>query len=100
MLSSKDPPPYVTAMMQQFELSHQFIGSLVDRLGNNNARQETGPISLQEFVRLNPSIFRNSTDPLDVDDWLRDITFEMESANVAHASYVTFAAFHLKGPAA
>ena len=37
---------------------------------------------------------------MDADDWLRDILFEMESANVAPASYVTFAAFHLKGPAA
>ena len=47
--------------------------------------QEPGPISLQEFVRLNPVTFRNSSDPLDADDWLRDITFQMESANVAPA---------------
>ena len=37
---------------------------------------------------------------MDADDWLRDILFEMESANVAPASYVTFATFHLKGPVA
>ena len=37
---------------------------------------------------------------MDADDWLRDILFEMESTNVAPTSYVTFAAFHLKGPAA
>ena len=51
-------------------------------------------------MRLNPAIFRNSANPLDADDWLCDITFEMESANVAPANYVTFAAYHLKGPAA
>src|SRR3954463_14752345 len=37
---------------------------------------------------------------MDADDWLRDISFEMESANVAPTSYVTFSAFHLKGSAA
>ena len=37
---------------------------------------------------------------MDADDWLRDIMFEMESPNVAPASYVTFATFHLKGLAA
>ena len=37
---------------------------------------------------------------MDADDWLRDILSEMESANVAPTSYVTFVAFHLKGSAA
>ncbi|XP_073357970.1 uncharacterized protein [Aegilops tauschii subsp. strangulata] len=67
---------------------------------NQNAHQQPAPITLPEFVRLNPSIFRNSTNPMDADDWLRDIQFEMESANVAPASYITFATFHVKGPAA
>ena len=99
---AEDPPPlpYIAAMMQQFELNRQLNESLVNRLERNDARQEPGSISLQEFVRLNPSIFRNSNNPMDADDWLRDIRFEMESANVAPDSYVTFAAFHLKGPAA
>ena len=51
-------------------------------------------------MRLNPVTYRNSTNPLDADDWLRDITYEMESANVAPANYVTFASYFLKGPAA
>jgi hypothetical protein len=86
--------------MQQFELNRQLNESLVNRLERNDARQEPGPISLQEFVRLNPSVFRNSNTPMDADDWLRDILFEMESASVASDSYVTYATFHLKGPAA
>ena len=64
-----------------------------------NAHLQPGPISLQEFVRLNPSTFRNSTDPMDADDWLRDIAFQLESANVAPDSYVTFATYHLRGSA-
>ncbi|XP_073358142.1 uncharacterized protein [Aegilops tauschii subsp. strangulata] len=51
-------------------------------------------------MRLNPTIYRSSTQPLDADVWLRDIMYEMESASVAPASYVTFASFFLKGPAA
>lgn len=100
MADDPPPPPYIAAMMQQFQLNCQLNESLVNRLERNDACQEPGPISLQEFVRLNPSDFRNSTNPMDADDWLRNILFEMESANVAPASYVTFAAFHLKGPAA
>ena len=51
-------------------------------------------------MRLNPTVYRSSTQPLDADDWLHDITYEMESADVAPASYVTFASFFLEGPAA
>ena len=94
------PPPYIAAMMQQFELNCQFMTGVMALFPNQNAHQQPAPITLQEFVRLNPSIFRNSTNPMDADDWLHDILFEMESANVARASYVTFATFHLKGPAA
>src|SRR6266566_7204809 len=97
MADDPPPPPYIAAMMQQFELSRQLNESLVNRLERNDARQEPGPISLQEFVRLNPSTFRSSTDPMEADDWLRDIAFQMESANVALDSYVIYATYHLRG---
>ncbi|XP_073363081.1 uncharacterized protein [Aegilops tauschii subsp. strangulata] len=87
-------------MMQQIELNRQFMTRVMAQFPNQNAHQQPAPITLLEFVRLNPSIFRNSTNHMDADDWLRDILFEMESTNVAPASYVTFATFHLKGPAA
>jgi hypothetical protein len=51
-------------------------------------------------MRLNPTQFRNSDKPLDADDWIRDITHEMESANVSPANFVAFASFFLKGPTA
>ncbi|XP_044428647.1 uncharacterized protein [Triticum aestivum] len=62
--------------------------------------QQPTQVTLQDFMRLNPTVYRSSTQPLDADDWLYDITYEMESADVAPASYVTFASFFLKGPAA
>src|SRR5215216_3962550 len=82
------PPPYIAAIMQQFELNRQFMTGVMAQFPNQNAHQQPTPITLQEFVHLNPSIFRNSTNPMDADDWLRDILFEMESANVSPASYV------------
>ena len=64
-----------------------------------NMNQQPAPVTLQDFARFNPVIYRNSTLPLDADDWLCDITFELESADVASANYVTFVAYYLKGPA-
>ena len=65
-----------------------------------NMNPQRTPVTLQDFARLNPIIYHSSTQPLDADDWLRDITFELASTDVAHANYVTFAAYYLKGPAA
>src|SRR5215216_2337328 len=94
------PPEYMAGMIQQFELNRHFMQNMMAQFPSPNMNQQPTPVTLQDFMHLNPTIYRSSTQPLDADDWLRDITYEMESANVAPASYVTFASFFLKGPAA
>ena len=94
------PPEYMAGMIQQFELNRQFMENMMAQFPRPNMDQQPTPVTLQDFMRLNPTVYRSSTQPLDADDWLRDITYEMESADVAPASYVTFASFFLKGPAA
>ena len=95
MADDPPPPPYLAPILQQLEMNRQFMAGVIAQLPNPNA-----PVTLQEFVRLNPSTFRNSANPMDADDWLRDIASQMESAAVALASYVTYATYHLRGPAA
>src|SRR3954470_4083752 len=95
MADDPPPPPYLAAMMEQFDLNRQFMAGVMAQLPNRNA-----PITLQEFVRLNPSVFRSSANPMDADDWLREIAVQMESAAVAPDCFVTFATYHLRGPAA
>jgi hypothetical protein len=69
MADDPPPPPYIAAMMQQF------MTGLLAQFPNQNTLQQSTPITLPEFVRLNPSTFHSSTDPMDADDWLRDIAF-------------------------
>ena len=99
---ANDPPPpeFFAGMMQQFELNRKFMEGMMAQFPRPNMNQHPTPVTLQDFMHLDPTIYRSSTQPLDADDWLRDITYEMESASVAPASYVTFASFFLKGPAA
>jgi hypothetical protein len=93
------PPDYMAAMMQQFELNRQFMTGIMQQFPRLDANQQPLSITLPEFMRLSPSFFRNTVNPLDADDWLRDISYEMESAGVTPANYVTFATYLLKGPA-
>src|SRR3989337_4006371 len=104
-MGDNNPPPppspdYMATMMQQFQLHQQFMQGVIDQLPRPNAHYQPASITLPEFVRLNPVTFHNAANPLDADDWLRDIFYEMESADVALASYVTFATYFLKGLAA
>ncbi|XP_073367951.1 uncharacterized protein [Aegilops tauschii subsp. strangulata] len=87
-------------MIQQFELNRQFMERMMAQFPCLNMNQQPAPVTLQDFMHLNPTIYHSSTQPLDVDDWLSDITYEMESASVAPASYVTFLSYFLKGPTA
>src|SRR3954464_13300915 len=95
MADDPPPPPYMAAILQQFDLNRQFMARVMAQLPNHNA-----PITLQEFVRLNPSVFRSSANSMDADGWLREIAVQMESAVVAPDCFVTFATYHLRGPAA
>ena len=97
------PPDYMTGMMQQFELNRQFMAGIMAQFPQQNQHghnQQHASVNLNEFTRLNPTMFRNSVQPLDADDWLHDITHELESAKVDPADYVNFASYHLKGAAA
>lgn len=98
------PPDYMAGFVQQTQMNQQFMAGMMTRMenlnNNNNNNQQAGPVTLNSFVRLNPATFHNPVEPMDADDWLRDIAFALRSANVAEANYVTFAAYHLRGPAA
>ena len=93
------PPEYMAGLTQQFQLNRQVMQGVLAQLQNQNQNQQHG-VSLRDFMRLNPTTFHKSDQQLDADDWLRDITHKLESADVAPANFVTFAAYHLKGPAA
>ena len=56
-------------------------------------------MSINDFIKLYPPKFNHSVEPLDAGDWLRIITHKLRSANVAEADKVTYAAYHLEGPA-
>ena len=102
--NAQPPPDYMAGFVQQTQLNQQFMAGIMTRMenlnnNNNNNHQQAGHVSLTDFVRLNPVTFHNSVEPMDADDWLRDISFALRSANVAAANYVTYAAYHLRGPA-
>ena len=87
------PPEYMAGLIQQFDVESPVHGTSHGSVPSSPYESATRPSDSARLTRLNPVIYHNSTHPLDADDWLRDITFELEFADVAPANYVTFAAY-------
>jgi hypothetical protein len=58
------PPKYMAGVIQQFELNRQFIERLMAQFTRPSMNHQPAPVTLQEFMRLNPAIYRSSTQPL------------------------------------
>jgi hypothetical protein len=54
----------------------------------------------KEFMSHHPPTYSHSTDPLDVDDWLKTITKKLEMTQCTNREMVLYAAGHLEGLAA
>ena len=74
---------------------------LVQNQGNNNNNNNPSPPppvdNLAHFLRLNPSVFSSSTEPIVADDWLRRIGRELTTVGCTDAEKVRFAAHQLDG---
>src|SRR3954469_1383665 len=78
---ANDPPPppdYMAAMMHQFQMNQVFMQGVIDPLQNQNQNQnqhqnQPSVVTLRDFIRINPNTFHQPEQPLDADDWLRDI---------------------------
>ena len=75
--------------------SHQ----LLEVIAHNTHQQHNELVSLNDFIRLNPPVFRYSTEPLDADDWLRIIERKLHAGHVADGDRVIYATYHLEGAA-
>src|ERR1044071_5401617 len=81
---ANDPPPppdYMVAMMQQFQLNQVFMQGVIDQLQNQNQNHHNNHqngVDLQGFMRLSPPTFPLPEQPLEADDWLRDVTRQLE----------------------
>jgi hypothetical protein len=60
----------------------------------------TNPMSaLEKFRKLDPLSFKGSKDPLEVDNWLKELDRLFKAMNVRDGQRVTLAVFMLKGDA-
>src|SRR3954471_21279635 len=67
---------------------------------NNNNNNPPGFDMLTRFLRLRPTKFSGTTDPMVANDWLRSVNKDLVTVGYTDEEKVRFAAHLLEGPAA
>ena len=97
----EDPPDQssLAEFMLEMDKDKRESNRLLARIEENTSHQCKELATIYDFIGLKPPTFHHSIEPLDADDWLHSITHKLCSANVAESDKVTYAAYHLEGPA-
>jgi hypothetical protein len=79
----------------------QLLGQMQQTQHNfDQGHQENGRVMIRDFLQLNPQSFDSMPQPLDADDWVRDVNHMLTTAGVAQGDKVRFATHLLKGGSA
>ena len=60
---------------------------------NNQANQR---VNIKDFLSVSPKSFVATREPLDADDWIRDVSRALEISRVAEEDKVNFVTYLLK----
>src|SRR3954471_21019934 len=93
------PPPTMAQVLMEVERNRRDSHHLLEVIACNTTQQRNELVSLNDFIRLHPPVFSYSTEPLDVDEWLRNIERKLQAGRVATGDKVSYATYHLEGAA-
>ena len=60
-------------VLMEVERNRRDSHHLLEVIARNTTQKRNELVTLNDFIRLHPSVFSYSTGPLNADDWLRSI---------------------------
>ncbi|XP_047057099.1 uncharacterized protein LOC124663440 [Lolium rigidum] len=90
-----DPPPEVDQALVKMAQVLNLMQLNQDRINGGNAR-----VTIQEFLQLNPRTFDVTAEPIDADDWLREMNKTISVTHVADEDRVPYVTYLLRGVSA
>src|SRR3954471_21344226 len=77
------PPPSAAEIMMEAERNRRDQTRLLELIEQNTAHHRNVVVRIQDFILLEPPVFRCSSEPLEADDWIRSIERKLDAAHVA-----------------
>ena len=90
-------PSTMAQVLMEVERNRRDSHTLLEVIARNTTQQRNEMVSLNDFIRLHRPVFSYSTEPLDADDWLRNIERKLQEGHVVDGDKVNYAAYHLEG---
>ena len=87
-------------METQAKMLEQIANKLAEPRDSREPRREIRKPRWGDFQKTNPPIFMSSDEPLDADDWLKDMERRLNTLECNDKERVLFATHQLQGPAA
>ncbi|KAL4390656.1 hypothetical protein AHAS_Ahas03G0166900 [Arachis hypogaea] len=90
----------MTQLVNTMQASAAATNQAMERMNENGNRLRGnlaigGPMTLATFLKVNPPIFRGSTNPTKVDNWFRVIERALQAQHVPEDQLVELAAYQL-----
>ncbi|KAL4328515.1 hypothetical protein AHAS_Ahas13G0207800 [Arachis hypogaea] len=90
----------MTQLVNTMQVSAAAINQAMERMNENGNRLGGnsaigGPMTLATFLKVNPHIFRGSTNSTKADNWFRAIERALKAQHVPEDELVEFAAYQL-----
>jgi len=82
------------------QMLERIATKLAEQKGSSEAKKESRKPRWGDFQKTNPPIFSGSEEPLDADDWLRDVERRLQTIGCEDREKVFFASHQLQGSAA
>src|SRR4051812_47532640 len=95
--SGLPPPPTMAQVLMEIERNLRDSHALLEVKARNSTQQQNEMVTLNNFIHLHPPVVSYSTEPLEADDWLRNIERKLQAGHVADGDKVNYAAYHLEG---
>ena len=102
--NNQNPPPSPpTTLEQQMTMQTQIMQALTQTMvqmlqqQTNHTPQPHQPSRLGEFKRTQPLVFSREVEPMDADDWLKDIERKLQVAQCNDREMVLYASHQLAG---
>ncbi|XP_057721338.1 uncharacterized protein LOC130935556 [Arachis stenosperma] len=95
-----NPANFMTVLENMAAAMQATVAALGNQAGNRNGSDgEKGPMTLATFLKVNPPIFREMTDPIEVDSWFQVMERALHAQQVPENQRVEFVTYQLMGEA-
>ena len=96
---SRTNPPEPLPLTSLLGQMTQVLAQMAQRQANQN-NQGNQRVNIKEFLSLGHKHFVSTREPLDVDDWIRDMSKALEIAHMAEEDKVHYVTYLFKGQSA